>query len=72
MIMLSTQAKVMDANLLLFKTVIAGDAWGEIAVPVIQDTCCFRFLCCFSIQVLVPIPLPCCLLLACGKPAPVV
>ncbi|CAE7031017.1 GIP [Symbiodinium sp. CCMP2456] len=28
---------VMDANLLLFKTVIAGDAWGEIAVPVIQE-----------------------------------
>ena len=28
----------MDANLLLFKTVIAGDSWGEIAVPVIQAT----------------------------------
>ena len=28
--------KVMYANLLLFKTVIAGDSWGEIAVPVIQ------------------------------------
>lgn len=27
---------VMNANLLLFKTVIAGDSWGEIAVPVIQ------------------------------------
>lgn len=27
---------VMDANLLLFKTVIAGDSWGELAVPVIQ------------------------------------
>ena len=27
----------MDANLLLFKTVIAGDSWGEIAVPVIQE-----------------------------------
>ena len=26
---------VMDANLLLFKTVIAGDSWGEIAVPVL-------------------------------------
>ena len=24
----------MGANLLLFKTVIAGDSWGEIAVPV--------------------------------------
>eukprot|EP00913_Durusdinium_trenchii_P025409 g23854.t1 len=29
-------SSVMDANLLLFKTVIAGDSWGEIAVPVIQ------------------------------------
>eukprot|EP00438_Fugacium_kawagutii_P024561 Skav223341 [mRNA] locus=scaffold200:283074:284090:+ [translate_table: standard] len=28
---------VMDANLLLFKTVIAGDSWGEIAVPVIEQ-----------------------------------
>ncbi|CAK8985909.1 unnamed protein product [Durusdinium trenchii] len=28
---------VMDANLLLFKTVIAGDSWGLIAVPVIQQ-----------------------------------
>lgn len=27
---------VMNANLLLFKTVIAGDSWGLIAVPVIQ------------------------------------
>jgi len=27
---------VMDANLLLFKTVVAGDSWGQIAVPVIQ------------------------------------
>lgn len=27
---------VMDANLLLFKTVIAGDSWGLIAVPVIE------------------------------------
>ena len=26
----------MDANLLLFKTVIAGDSWGKIAVPFIQ------------------------------------
>ena len=28
---------VMKANLLLFKTVIAGDSWGDIAVPVILD-----------------------------------
>ena len=26
----------MMANLLLFKTVIAGDGWGEIAMPVIE------------------------------------
>ena len=25
-----------EANLLLFKTVIAGDSWGRIAVPVIE------------------------------------
>lgn len=30
-------SSVMEANLLLFKTVIAGDGWGEIAVPVIQE-----------------------------------
>ncbi|CAE7562465.1 pkd2 [Symbiodinium microadriaticum] len=28
---------VMNANLLIFKTVIAGDSWGEVAVPVIQE-----------------------------------
>ena len=28
---------VMQANLLLFKTVIAGDSWGQIAVPVIES-----------------------------------
>ncbi len=27
----------MGANLLLFKTVIAGDSWGTIAVPVIEN-----------------------------------
>lgn len=30
-------SSVMQANLLLTKTVIAGDSWGEIAVPVIQE-----------------------------------
>eukprot|EP00438_Fugacium_kawagutii_P018070 Skav221815 [mRNA] locus=scaffold2435:201246:226737:- [translate_table: standard] len=30
-------SSVMRANLLLFKTVIAGDSWGEIAVPVIEQ-----------------------------------
>ncbi|CAK9005580.1 unnamed protein product [Durusdinium trenchii] len=29
-------SSIMDANLLLFKTVIAGDAWGRVAVPVIE------------------------------------
>ncbi|CAE7294204.1 unnamed protein product [Symbiodinium sp. CCMP2592] len=33
---LRSTSSVMDANLLLFKTVVAGDSWGEIAVPVIQ------------------------------------
>jgi len=28
---------VMSANLLLFKTVIAGDSWGQIAVPIITE-----------------------------------
>lgn len=32
-----TSPQVMEANLLLFKTVIAGDSWGEIAVPVIEQ-----------------------------------
>ena len=30
-------SSVMNANLLLFKTVIAGDSWGLIAVPVIEQ-----------------------------------
>jgi len=30
-------SSVMHANLLLFKTVIAGDSWGTIAVPVIEE-----------------------------------
>ena len=30
-------SSVMEANLLLFKTVIAGDSWGTIAVPVIEN-----------------------------------
>mmetsp|Transcript_32604 Transcript_32604/g.76120 ORF Transcript_32604/g.76120 Transcript_32604/m.76120 type:complete len:641 (-) Transcript_32604:213-2135(-) len=29
---------VMSANLLLFKTVIAGDGWGEVAVPIIEHS----------------------------------
>jgi len=34
---LQATSSVMYANLLLFKTVIAGDSWGLIAVPVIQQ-----------------------------------
>eukprot|EP00435_Cladocopium_sp_Y103_P037853 s1083_g10.t1 len=30
-------SSVMSANLLLFKTVIAGDSWGELAVPIITE-----------------------------------
>ncbi|CAJ1421957.1 unnamed protein product [Effrenium voratum] len=33
---LRATSSVMHANLLLFKTVIAGDSWGRIAVPVIE------------------------------------
>ncbi|CAK9060751.1 unnamed protein product [Durusdinium trenchii] len=33
---ISAASSVMHANLLLFKTVIAGDSWGLIAVPVIE------------------------------------
>ena len=33
---LEATRSVMEANLLLFKTVIAGDGWGVIAVPVIM------------------------------------
>lgn len=34
---ITATSSVMDANLLLFKTVIAGDSWGELAVPVIKE-----------------------------------
>ncbi|CAE7198450.1 SCN10A [Symbiodinium natans] len=33
---LSATSSVMNSNLLLFQTVIAGDSWGDIAVPVIE------------------------------------
>ena len=33
----TAMSSVMQADLLLTKTVIAGDSWGEIAVPVIQE-----------------------------------
>ena len=34
---LSSTTSVMEANLLLFKTVIAGDSWGVLAVPIITQ-----------------------------------
>lgn len=36
--MTTFSTKVMDANLLLFKTVVALDSWGKVALPVIQHT----------------------------------
>jgi len=27
---------VLNANLLIFKTVVAGDSWGDVAVPLIE------------------------------------
>ena len=33
---LRSTSSVMEANLLLFRTVIAGDSWGDFAVPVIE------------------------------------
>ena len=33
---LKATSSVMRANVLLFKTVIAGDSWGQIAVPLIE------------------------------------
>lgn len=50
----STACKsVMDANLLLFKTVIAGDSWGQIAVPVIQEYPLTSIIFCGSLFTLV-------------------
>ena len=34
---MSGVSEVMSANLLIFKTVIAGDSWGEVAVPMIRE-----------------------------------
>lgn len=44
---------VMDANLLLFKTVIAGDSWGLIAVPVIEAYPLTAIIFCGSLLTLV-------------------
>ena len=46
-------ASVMRANLLLFKTVIAGDSWGQIAVPVIEQYPATAIIFCGSLLTLI-------------------
>jgi len=46
-------SSVMHANLLLFKTVIAGDSWGQIAVPVIDRYPATAIIFCGSMLTLV-------------------
>eukprot|EP00913_Durusdinium_trenchii_P021482 g20189.t2 len=46
-------SSVMRANLLLFKTVIAGDSWGQIAVPVIERSPATSIVFCGSLLTLV-------------------
>lgn len=43
----------MRANLLLFKTVIAGDSWGQVAVPVIEHSPATAIIFCGSLMTLV-------------------
>lgn len=43
-------SSIMEANLLLFKTVIAGDSWGKIAVPVIQYSPATAIIFCGSLM----------------------
>ncbi|CAE7278433.1 CACNA1B [Symbiodinium natans] len=45
---------IMEANLLLFKTVIAGDSWGNIAVPLIEAAPLTAILFCGSLLTLAP------------------
>ena len=47
------KSKVMRANLLLFKTVIAGDSWGQVAVPVIEYSPATAIIFCGSLMTLV-------------------
>eukprot|EP00439_Symbiodinium_sp_Y106_P079928 s44_g18.t1 len=44
---------IMEANLLLFKTVIAGDSWGTIAVPIIEAAPLTAIIFCGSLLTLV-------------------
>ncbi|CAE7926007.1 FP1, partial [Symbiodinium sp. KB8] len=46
-------ASIMAANLLLFKTVIAGDSWGTIAVPIIRRQPFTALIFCGSLMTLV-------------------
>eukprot|EP00435_Cladocopium_sp_Y103_P074997 s22_g53.t1 len=50
---LSATSSVMRANLLLFKTVIAGDSWGQVAVPVIEYSPATAIIFCGSLMTLV-------------------
>ncbi|CAK9005578.1 unnamed protein product [Durusdinium trenchii] len=43
-------SSIMAANLLLFKTVIAGDSWGHIAVPVIEHSPATAIIFCGSLM----------------------
>ncbi|CAE7484589.1 Scn11a [Symbiodinium sp. CCMP2456] len=44
---------IMEANLLLFKTVIAGDSWGTIAVPIVEAAPWTAIIFCGSLLTLV-------------------
>jgi len=50
---LSATSSVMRANLLLFKTVIAGDSWGQLAVPVIEYSPATMLIFCGSLMTVV-------------------
>lgn len=50
---LAATSSVMRANLLLFKTVIAGDSWGQVAVPVIEYSPATAIIFCGSLMTLV-------------------
>lgn len=50
---LSATSSVMRANLLLFKTVIAGDSWGQVAVPVIEYSPATAVIFCGSLMTVV-------------------
>jgi len=49
----ASTASIMAANLLLFKTVIAGDSWGRFAVPIIRREPFTALIFCGSLMTLV-------------------